>query len=325
MQESIAKSSIGPLAELSTNNSSSICSPLRNRLSKKECRCKTNHHPSIHSDDSGMMENLKDQTSQSPSDSLKETLGMALLKYTTATSSPPNSEMDNISASEPYLQGKSHKQVTWKPSEHQQVAAKSNPLKTETASLGTTPPLIHAMADISPKKSAHVCDSFCEKNCWYGMFEHLKTYNLNHCKCDVPLDREIPKLGLWVFGQRHKAMTGKLKKERMKMLESIGFKWYSPNSGTLSHSNVAAPHEMSIEQLKRRTNQPKKDVHTKTKSASTVILPLIASPSVTAMAKVSTARRTSGFSSEDYWSEMFERLKRFIKSMAIMMYRLVRI
>ena len=70
------------------------------------------------------------------------------------------------------------------------------------------------------------------KDLWNERFEELKEYKAEHGHCNVPYRNESNKaLGIWVYRQRHqykKMLEGShshMTRERMTMLENIGFEW----------------------------------------------------------------------------------------------------
>jgi len=63
------------------------------------------------------------------------------------------------------------------------------------------------------------------KHAWDDMFERLTEYKKEKGDCLVPTHyKKDPKLGRWVYVQRHKR-DNKMTKEQAKRLERIGFKW----------------------------------------------------------------------------------------------------
>ena len=61
---------------------------------------------------------------------------------------------------------------------------------------------------------------------WDQMFQQLKSYREQHGDCNVPLYwPQNPKLSHWVVNQRQFQRRGKLKPERTKRLEALGFEW----------------------------------------------------------------------------------------------------
>ncbi|CAB9526237.1 helicase [Seminavis robusta] len=58
---------------------------------------------------------------------------------------------------------------------------------------------------------------------WLVTFEELKEYKATHGHCRVPIKDGC--LGTWVKTQRRQYTTGKLRRDRQEMLESIGFEW----------------------------------------------------------------------------------------------------
>ena len=62
-----------------------------------------------------------------------------------------------------------------------------------------------------------------EKPTWTEMYDRLVIYNKKHSTSDVPVS--VPKLGSWVSWQRANYKVGKLSKEQVTLLESIGFQW----------------------------------------------------------------------------------------------------
>ena len=68
---------------------------------------------------------------------------------------------------------------------------------------------------------------------WLHHYEQLKKYKEAHGNCDVPRKHETRALGVWVKYQRYKyrlVREGKslgLDDDRIRKLESIGFRWFS--------------------------------------------------------------------------------------------------
>ena len=67
---------------------------------------------------------------------------------------------------------------------------------------------------------------FIERNVWGRMFERMMEFRKVHGHCNVPQKSATNrKLGRWVNVQRLFYMRGKLRHERQKRLEAVGFVW----------------------------------------------------------------------------------------------------
>ena len=65
---------------------------------------------------------------------------------------------------------------------------------------------------------------------WNERLKELKQYQQVNGNCKVPQKyKGNPQLGTWVHNQRIKYKNGKLSKERIKLLNKIGFEWESTN------------------------------------------------------------------------------------------------
>ena len=58
---------------------------------------------------------------------------------------------------------------------------------------------------------------------WQNKFKELKEFYIENCH--ISPRRSHPSLGTWCDTQRQKYKKGTLSKERIDLLESIGFKW----------------------------------------------------------------------------------------------------
>jgi len=69
---------------------------------------------------------------------------------------------------------------------------------------------------------------------WEARYAELLRYKQAHGNCDVPNRwKEDPKLGKWVSSQRLLKQQGELSRERMWMLEEIGFNWGIRSRGAI--------------------------------------------------------------------------------------------
>ena len=68
---------------------------------------------------------------------------------------------------------------------------------------------------------------------WQQRVEHLKEYKRLHGHCNVPqfYKSQLPGLGEWVLGQRKNYLQGKIKPERIRILQDLGFQWRLKNKG----------------------------------------------------------------------------------------------
>ena len=82
-----------------------------------------------------------------------------------------------------------------------------------------------------------------KQHSWVEMFGQLKNYHDLHGTCSVSANSEkYSKLGRWVAQQRHhfkRLISGKASpmstdSERIKILESIGFEWNLPQTGSIT-------------------------------------------------------------------------------------------
>lgn len=72
-----------------------------------------------------------------------------------------------------------------------------------------------------------------EKEPWDEMLEKLKAYKSKYGDCNVPQKwKENRKLGRWVNTQRLRRLQGRIKHERLKRLNSIGFVWNTKGGKT---------------------------------------------------------------------------------------------
>jgi hypothetical protein len=61
---------------------------------------------------------------------------------------------------------------------------------------------------------------------WSERFDELVQYKVQHGDCNVPTRWPDNRgLGVWVSNQRQLKKQGKLKPERKRMLNEIGFNW----------------------------------------------------------------------------------------------------
>jgi hypothetical protein len=74
---------------------------------------------------------------------------------------------------------------------------------------------------------------------WNVRYKELVKFNQQHGNCDVPvINKHNKQLGTWVHTQRTVFRKGTLPKERIDMLEAIGFKWHIGTGN--DHQNIAS-------------------------------------------------------------------------------------
>jgi hypothetical protein len=74
---------------------------------------------------------------------------------------------------------------------------------------------------------------------WGEMLEKLKAYRLKYGDCNVPQKwKQDRKLGRWVNTQRLRRLQGKIKTERVKKLDSIGFVWNTKSNVSHGQSEL---------------------------------------------------------------------------------------